>query len=145
MRFAFYRGDGSLVDHAIRWWQRGPYSHVEAVLSDNGDGTFECASSVRGTGVRIASIALPVAEWDLIDMPADAASVRAWFVAHVGASYDWLGIFGFVVRPVVAKHNHYFCSEAVASALGISEPWRLDSNGLADLLRAMSRIERVAG
>ena len=145
MKFAFYRGDGSLVDRAIRWWQRGPYSHVEAVLADNGDGTFECASSVRGTGVRIASISLPVAAWDLVEMPADVASVRAWFVAHVGASYDWLGIFGFVVRPVVAERNSYFCSEAVASALGISEPWRIDPNGLADLLKAMSRIERVAG
>lgn len=143
MRFAFYKGRGGLADRAIRWWQRGPYSHVEAVLADNGDGTFECASSVSGAGVRVASIPLCAAEWDFIDMPADVAEIRGWFAAHAGAGYDWLGIFGFVMRPVGGERARYFCSEAVASALGVNEPWRLDPNGLADLMRSVAAMHRV--
>ncbi|WP_175948499.1 hypothetical protein [Burkholderia pyrrocinia] len=146
MRFAFYKGRGTLIDRAIRWWQRGLYSHVEAVLADNGDGTFLCASSSRGAGVRIATITLPAAEWDVLEMPVDVDDVHAWFDAHAGAGYDWLGIFGFVMRPVGGEPGRYFCSEAIASALGVNEPWRLDPNGFADFVAAVAHCDRaVAG
>lgn len=134
MKFAFYKGRGTLIDRLIRWWQRGPYSHVEAVLADNADGTFECASAMRGTGIRIASIALPATDWNFVEAPGDVDVVRAWFAARAGAGYDWLGVFGFVLRPVGQEAGRYFCSEAIAAALGVSEPWRFDPNGLADLL-----------
>lgn len=136
MKLAFYKGRGTVFDRAIRWWQRGPYSHVEAVLRSNPDGTAECASSVPGTGVRIASISLPASDWDVLEVVADVEAVRAWFLNHVGAGYDWLGIFGFVVRPFRDEPGHFFCSEAIAAALGVREPWRLDPNGLADFATA---------
>ncbi|AOJ13140.1 hypothetical protein [Burkholderia vietnamiensis] len=144
MLFAFYKGHGAIVDRAIRWWQRGPYSHVEAVLADHDNGTFECASSSRDTGVRIATLALPAAEWDVLEMPADVDAVRGWFETRTGAGYDWFGIFGFVLRPVIGEPGRYFCSEAIASALGINEPWRLDPNGFADLVAAIARCDRTA-
>lgn len=137
MRIAFYKGRGTVLDRAIRWWQRGTYSHVEAVLVDNGDGTFECASSVPWTGVRIASIPLPHDEWDVLEIAADVDTVRGWFQAHAGAGYDWLGVFGFVMRPVGTEPGRYFCSEAIATALGIRESWRLDPNGFADFVAAL--------
>jgi len=143
MKIAFYKGKGTLVDRMIRWWQRGLYSHVEAVLAETGDGTFECASSVRGAGVRIAAVALAANEWDVLDMPADVDAVRAWFTKHAGLRYDYLGILGFVVRPVGGEPRHYFCSEAIATALGLAEPFRLDPNALADLVRDIARVERT--
>lgn len=143
MKIAFYKGKGTLVDRMIRWWQRGPYSHVEAVLAENGDGTFECASSVHSAGVRIATITLPPDEWDVLDMPADVDAVRAWFTAHAGLRYDYLGILGFVVRPVGGEPRHYFCSEAVATALRLDEPFRLDPNALGDLVRDLAHVERA--
>ncbi len=142
MKVAFYKARGTLVDRAIRWWQRGPYSHVEAVLADNGDGTFECASSVRSAGVRVAPITLPSSDWDILDISADVDAVRAWFTAHAGARYDWMGIFGFVMRPIGGEPGRYFCSEAIASALGIGEPWRLDPNALADVVRSVTCLDR---
>ncbi|MGH8782050.1 hypothetical protein [Paraburkholderia sp.] len=95
---------------------------------------------MRGTGIRIASIGLPAADWDFVEAPGDADAVRAWFAARVGASYDWLGVFGFVLRPVGNEPGRYFCSEAIAAALGVSEPWRFDPDGLADLLTNTSRV-----
>ncbi len=143
MKIAFYKGKGTLVDRMIRWWQRGLYSHVEAVLATNENGTFECASSVRGTGVRIATIALPPDEWDVIDMPADIDAVRTWFAAHASMGYDYLGILGFVVRPLGGEPRHYFCSEAIATAVGLEEPFRFDPNALADFVKAVAHIERT--
>lgn len=143
MKIAFYKARGTFVDRAIRWWQHGPYSHVEAVLAENGDGMFECASSVHGAGVRIATIALPPEKWDVLDLPADVDAVRAWFVGHAGLRYDYLGILGFVIRPVGGVPRHYFCSEAIATALGFAEPFRLDPNALADLVRDVARVQRA--
>lgn len=144
MKLAFYKGRGTLFNRIVCWWQRGPYSHVEVVLATRTDGTYECASSVPGVGVRIATKALPAADWDFIDYPADVGSVRAWFAAHAGAGYDYLGIFGFIVRPVGGEPGRYFCAEAIATALGIDEPWRLDPNGFADFAAAVTRTDRTA-
>lgn len=143
MKFAFYKGKGTLVDRLIRWWQRGPYSHVETLLTDQGNGTFECASSVRGQGVRIASVEITNSDWDIVDFPADATAVRSWFETHAGAGYDWLGIFGFVLRPFGGEPRRYFCSEAIATALGIDEPFRFDPNALFDCLKASAAVERT--
>jgi hypothetical protein len=142
MQFAFYKGKGTLFDRLIRWWQRGPYSHVEALLVDNGAGVFECASSLPGDGVRIASVKLVDGDWDFVDFPADTMAVRSWFEAHAGARYDWLGIFGFVLRPFGGEPKRYFCSEAIATALDIDEPFRFDPNALFDCLKERATAGR---
>lgn len=68
VKFAFYKAPGSLLDKAIRWWMRGPYAHVEAILAENADGTYTIASAVPGIGVRIATNqALPASDWDIVD------------------------------------------------------------------------------
>jgi len=134
MKFAFYRASGTVLDKIIRFWERGRYSHVEVVLADLGDGLFTVASSVPWIGVRIANIALPASDWDIVEATGDANAVHAWFATHVGAGYDYRGLFGFVLRRVVGDKSKYFCSEAVATALGMNEPWRFDPNGLADAL-----------
>jgi len=134
MKFAFYKASGTLLDKLIRFWERGRYSHVEVVLADLGNCQYTVASSVPFVGVRIATIALPASDWDVVDAPGDVSEVRAWFMARNGAGYDYLGLFGFVLRRVVGEKSKYFCSEAIATALGMSEPWRFDPNGLADAL-----------
>lgn len=134
MKFAFFKGTGTLLDKLIRFWMRGRYSHVEAVLAELGDGQYTVASSVPFVGVRIANIALPASDWDIVEAPGDVTSVRAWFAARVGTRYDYRGLFGFVLRRVDGEKGRYFCSEAIGTALGMSEPWRFDPNGLADAL-----------
>jgi hypothetical protein len=141
MKFAFYKGRGTLLDRAIRWWMRGSYAHVEAVIADNGDGTYLCASSVPGTGVRIANIALPASDWDIVDGPGDVAGARAWFEARVGKAYDYLGLLGFVLRPAtIDVRDKYWCSEACLLAIGYAGAWREDPNSMYDFITFAEKV-----
>jgi hypothetical protein len=136
MKFAFYKKKSTLLDRIICWWERGQYSHVEAILSVNDDATFTIASSVPGTGVRITTCSMSCDEWDIIEGPGDVETVRAWFANREGLPYDYRGLFGFVLRPTVGEDKgKYFCSEACATAIGMQEPWRFDPNAFADALR----------
>lgn len=137
MKFAFYKGNASLLDKAISFWMRGPYSHVEAILDESADGTYTIASSVPGTGVRIASgQSLPFADWDIVEGPGDEGAARAWFEARVGKAYDYLGLFHFVVQPAdIESKDKYFCSEACLLSIGYDGAWREDPNSMYDVVR----------
>lgn len=140
MQFAFYKAPGSFLDKAIRFWMRGQYSHVEAILAFNTDGTFTCASSVPGVGVRIANIALPSSDWDIIEAPGDVVAARAWFEKHQGAAYDYIGLFGFIIRPAIQHtRKKYWCSQAVLRSIGYKGAWRDDPNSTADVLNFMAK------
>jgi hypothetical protein len=145
MRYAFYKGRQGgwrgALDWAIRTWMHGPYSHVEAIIGQNGD-LYDIASSLPGTGVRIAlGQVLSPKQWDIYDGPGDEATALAWFKAHAGAKYNYLGLFGFVWRPITGEKSAYFCSESCCYAADILEPWRFDPNALADLVRADNQKE----
>jgi hypothetical protein len=141
MKFAFYKAPGSIFDKLIRWWMRGPYAHVEAILEDNGDGSYTIASSVPGTGVRIATNqTLPERDWDIVDGPGDVAAARAWFEAHNGAAYDYIGLLGFVIRPVVGYVRKKFCcSRACLLSIGFPGSWRFDPNAMYDAVAFFRR------
>lgn len=139
MKFAFYKGRHSLLDRVVSWWTRGPYSHVEAILEES-DGVCTLASSVPGVGVRIEEgQVLLAADWDIVDGPGDAVAARAWFEAHTGQPYDYAGLLGFIVRPVIgASKRTFFCSEACLAAIGFPDPWRYDPNGMQDIVAFMA-------
>ncbi|MBA4009087.1 MAG: hypothetical protein C0486_09955 [Erythrobacter sp.] len=131
MRLAFYKGRRSgfagLFDTAVRWWTRGPYSHVELVFPDG----IAASSSNRDGGVRFKRIDFAADRWDFVEIGGDEAAAEAWFDAHYGAGYDYLGLFGFVWRPEAGDNRRWFCSEAIAAALGYRDPWRFCPNTLA--------------
>ncbi|QBP09865.1 hypothetical protein [Cupriavidus metallidurans] len=135
MQIAFYRGRKRWLDRLIQWWSRGPYSHCELVLEKAPNGTHVCASSswVDG-GVRMKAIDLSGPAWVVVDVPVSLDTVRQaeeWFRRHDGEGYDILGLVGMVLRTRNrADGKRWFCSEAVAAALGWSEPWRLDPTTL---------------
>ena len=175
MKLACYKGKrggtAGFFDAAVRWWTRGPYSHVELVFSDG----MSASSSMRDGGVRFKEIEYHPDRWDFIELNVDEeyvlasilkrlkqdeeqlrriadelaqafiahrlnhgfdeALARAWFTANEGARYDWLGLFGFVWRPGNGKGRRWFCSEAIAAALGMKDPWRFCPNTLAAALR----------
>jgi hypothetical protein len=132
MKFAFYKGNATLLDKFIAWWMRGTYSHVEAILEEEASGTYTIASSVPGTGVRIATgQSLPASDWDIVDGPGDVAAARAWFEARVGKAYDYIGLFGFVLRPAtIDAKDKYWCSEACLLSIGYQGAWREDPNSM---------------
>lgn len=136
MKVAFYKatrpGLQGLYSRLARLVDRGPYSHCELVF---GHGMSASASFIDG-GVRLKHIDFDPAHWDFVDVP-DALADRAlaWFEQHQGASYDLIGNLSFLWPLVPHSRRKWFCSEAIAAALGIPEPHRLGPNGLAAVLR----------
>ena len=110
---------------------RGPYSHCELVFSDGLSGS----SSYIDGGVRFKRIAYDPAHWDFIDLPPSLEPyARDWFRANDGAPYDLMGNVRFVLPWLADSDKGWFCSEAMAAALKLKEPWRFGPNGLAALL-----------
>jgi len=146
MKAAFYSGTRpglqGLYSRAVRWIDRGPYSHCELVFSD---GLSASASWMDG-GVRFKRIDYNPAHWDFIELP-DAAEPYAceWFRANEGAPYDLMGNVRFVLPWLSDSEKGWFCSEAMAAALKIKEPWRFGPNGLAALLLTIHQQPASAG
>jgi hypothetical protein len=146
MKFAFYKGNATLLDRLISFWMRGSYSHVEAILEEGSDGTYTIASSVPGTGVRIAvGQSLPLSDWDIVEGPGDPVVARSWFEARIGKAYDYLGLFHFIVQPAdIESKDKYFCSEACLLSIGYDGAWREDPNGMYDVMTFAGKVG-VAG
>lgn len=131
MQLAFYKGRrggfAGAFDAAVRWWTRGPYSHVELVFADG----IAASASQRDGGVRFKWITFRPERWDFLPVAGDEVAARAWFARHEGAGYDYAGLFGFVWRPGNGIGRRWFCSEAIAAALGYRDAWRFCPNTLA--------------
>lgn len=142
MQAAFYKatrpGWQGIYSRAVRVIDRGPYSHCELVFSDGLSGS---ASYIDG-GVRLKRITYDPAHWDFIDLPPSLEPhARDWFERNAGAPYDLMGNVRFVLPIVPASSSGWFCSEAMAAALKLKEPWRFGPNGLAALLRSILKGE----
>ena len=146
MYLAFYKGPGhttlNRVVHAavcLRTWSR--YSHVELVSDIDMFGTGLCySSSGRDGGVRKKPIDLTSGHWDVYDVSAifdrhEEAYALSWFDSHLGAKYDYFGLLFFVVLVRTEARRAYFCSEAVAAALQLREPWKIHPQALFELIK----------
>lgn len=141
MKAAFFKGTkpglAALFDIGVHEWEAGSYAHSELVLSDG----RACSSTFLEGGVRIAPAGTinfaDASQWDLLDLTGlfDEAAALAWFTAHKGDKYDSWGDAHFVCGFIHQKPNAEFCSEAVASALGFEDAWRLDPNALYFVLK----------
>ena len=135
VKIAFYKGKSRLFNKAVAWWTRGPYSHTELVVGDNW-----YSSSFLDGGVRVKQIVADEAHWDFVELPdVDAEAAVEWFRKHASAKYDVLGLVGFVFRRFQDDKKKYFCSEAVAAALGFDDAWRLDPNTFAAVCRRLAK------
>lgn len=140
MRIAFYKGTRpglpGIYNRLVRWWTSSVYSHVELVASTG----RAWSSSAEDGGVRSKLIDFDPKKWDLVDVPAVLEpAAMAWFAAHRGERYDWLGNLQFVIAAVPDAKKRWFCSEAVAAALGIPDPWRYDPGTLASALTLLNK------
>lgn len=131
---AFYKGPETFFGRLIRWWDKGPYSHCELVFSDGA-----WATAFWTSGVVIWQRDGNPASWDFIEL-ADhlEPAARAWFEAHKGKSYDFVGLLRFVFDFLSPSRDKWFCSRACADALGLADGWRDGPNGLhAEILNVM--------
>lgn len=143
VKFAFAKNPSTLLDKLICWWMNGNYFHSEVILAENADGTYTIASSVPGTGVRTAvNQSLPAADWDIVEGPGDVTAATAWFQAHDGEAYDWLGLFGFFLRPLtLLTRKKWWCSNADLASVGMtSSAWRFDPNSMYAFLSDLQKV-----
>lgn len=121
MKIALYKGKGGsllnkIVNGAIRFWTRGPYSHAELVFSDGVWFSTDPAALV----VRLNPAGYDEG-YDFVDVfvtEEQERVVRAWAISQVGKGYDWVGIFLSQFLPLgVQEPNRWFCSEIVTAAL----------------------------
>ena len=140
MKVAFYKGKTRIFNRLVSWWLRGNYSHCELVLSTNSLERSECvSSSFMDGGVRTKYMTLNPEHWDFVDVQANEAFVRSWLAYHEEDRYDVLGLLGFVWRRESGHQDKWFCSEAIAEALGLNESWRYKPNGLAAVLKQLDQ------
>lgn len=135
MKATFYRGTRpgvpGVYNRLVRWWTRSDFSHAELIFSD---GMAASASYMDG-GVRVKRIDFDPAHWDFVELPAHLEpAARAWFVEHAGQPYDLLGNLHFLLGPIADDRGKWFCSESIAAALGMPDPWRYDPGVLASSL-----------
>jgi hypothetical protein len=123
MELALYHGPPTgalwrqLGHKIICGFTRSPYSHCELVI----DGVCYTSSMTDG-GVRSKVIDLKNGKWDVIEIQGDKEKALAWFAAHAGQKYDWLGALKFGFPFLSRGKNRWFCSDAIADALGLLNP-----------------------
>jgi hypothetical protein len=138
LQVAFYKGTrpgiAGLYNRLTRWLDHGPYSHCELVF---GDGESASASFMDG-GVRFKRIGYSSGQWDFVPIPLRyELAARVWFTLHQGAAYDLMGNLNALLGFVPDSTDKWFCSEAIAAALQLTEPWRYKPNGLAAVLKEL--------
>ena len=141
MKIAFYKGTRKglqgIYSRLARWIDSGPYSHCELIFND---GLSASASFIDG-GVRFKHIDYKEDNWDVVELQGfDEDKARQWFEDHEGEKYDLLGNLRFIFFFVKPSNNKWFCSEAIAEALIISESWRLGPNGIYALMTSKGKL-----
>lgn len=132
MRVAFHKGGNQIGDRIIKWWDDGLYSHAEIIFST---GLWASASFMDGMKVRGKFIIPGENNWDYLTLPAAyEAPALEFFKQTDGIRYDLFGQVRFIFAPYRGRGNKYWCSEWVAAALGLREPWRYGPNGLYNVL-----------
>lgn len=139
IRVAFRYSDRRPFARLVGWWDRTDTAHCEVAWAWS-EPQHECVSSSwLDGGVRGKSLALLPSRWRIYEVDAQPQLALAWLARHKDKRYDWLGLLGFVWRPLRDFRRRWFCSEACADILGIADPWRFSPAALEAVIARMGR------
>lgn len=142
MKLAFYKDKKRFLDKLISWWTRpniwkfwemGPYSHVEILFENN-----LCFSvSPRESRCRwkyITDIETS-GKWDLYQITDDQntiSQVKLSCSVEEGKSYDWICIFFNFILPFDEQvRDKWICSELAAKKVfHLRKAYKYDPNKL---------------
>lgn len=134
IKLAFYRGNkfknksASWLDMLVCIATASPYSHVELIYdySHTTKTAQVWSSSPIDGGVRKTTIVLNPEHWDVFEFRDFYVSnhIHQWFSMHEGKKYDWVGAIGVKFKLFRQDNHKWFCSEIIASYLGLKRPHR---------------------
>ncbi len=125
-QLAFYKGRyGNFWDKFICLVTRSEFSHIEAVFDHT-----SWSSSPRDGGVRQTTFK-PSDHWEILPCPELSEKL---FLQEKGKKYDWLGLLAPVFQTkIFSSSDKWFCSEIIAEALGLKDPWSYTPEDLYQL------------
>ena len=139
MKIAFYKHNKNFVSKLVKWWTHGDYSHCELIIQEK-DGLYLCGSVIPFKRIELVWKQLKTEQWDIIDCPiGNSLHAQIFFEKIVGLKYDYLGLLGFIFRRGQQLDHRWFCSEAIAAAIGLKNPWRYCPNTLFDIIYSLRK------
>jgi len=127
-RLAFYKGRKSenrkslIGDWLICWVTDHWASHVELVASMFPAWSEVLSSSLRDGGVRPAYRSLAPERWVIVEFDGDSTEAIDHVRSRIGTPYGWPDLLSFLL-PFRVSTDWDFCSEVVARALKLGDPW----------------------
>jgi len=151
-RWVFFKGI-SVFSKAIKFWTRSQYSHVAYLLNDTtlievwGSDPFRICWDFVTPPFAKHEPRTPIEIWSL-DLPIDEYLVVDKFMRKLAlqkAPYDWLGVFGFILKLEKHKRQGYFCSEGCTAALCKAKNWQTIKPHHISPVSLLNLIEAMGG
>jgi hypothetical protein len=99
----------------------GEFSHVEAVLDRNDNGSYRCFSAREPDGTNFADIDLSDASlWAVVNLPTSPSQnerILAWCQGRRGRRYNFSGIEGILLGRAITDSHDDFCSQCCTELL----------------------------
>lgn len=76
----------------------GKFCHVELMIEQNPDGTWQTIQELPDSGVRLRNVTLQGKHWVKIPVEVDIDYCKAWYALHTGQKYDWVGLATTKIR-----------------------------------------------
>ncbi len=141
MWIALRKGADDLLGRMVRLRTDSPYSHVELAMTGGPGLLSTCFSaSWMDGGVRVKSIALGAASWDMVPVGVDAGRLKRIMDNEMGKPFDRTGmlLWGTAFADDHFK-SQWFCSELMAFVLGKPSPWKYSPGSLYQAVGAGCR------
>jgi hypothetical protein len=127
-------------------WTFGKYCHCEIVhLQEDGALIWYGATSYNLGGVAARPLQFHVHKWDIFEITEhiNFKITLAILRSKLGLKYDWLGIFLSQAIPFHAHNDEeYFCSEYLAQAVRMDNPYNYSPNSLKRRMQKTAFISK---
>ena len=151
-RLAFYLGRRSdnasakIGDWLVCAVTRSKFSHVELLAASaaappgtrlegepyTGVVATMLSATVHDGEVREALQTLEADRWVVVELPRSSQGPLAYVRSRLGTPYGWFDLLSFLLPWRVSWSGSDFCSEVIANAFGLPEPWRMSPGALYD-------------
>lgn len=140
LKLAFYKGQKRFVNFAISKATGGPYSHVEVIIKELGNGFYLClSSSMMDGGVRIKVICLQTEDWEIVNSGIAGvyeSDAWEWFYKYHRCTYDYYGALRHKLHWLDEVEDKFYCSEVVCHLFKLEHP-QLNPNQLYKHIKAL--------